>query len=194
MGHYEHSFWPCPPPPPGVVYNQVRHDSYCSGHTTIPPIRVWTLQHLNGNSTSQSARRGIQFSFPVEVNHAPGSYVHSMEILYWGIRNTAGETTAQLERALRVNNTRMKVWVKNKLHILANILPLWKFFWIVLRWGLSTHYYTISTRSVFRPTSEFLYKYFSVYQWLQIQYMALLLSSLKYLSFTVPHLIVLINS
>ena len=45
-----------------------------------------------------------------EVNHAPGSYVYSMGILYGANFNMADRTAGQLESALRVSNACAKAF------------------------------------------------------------------------------------
>ena len=57
-----------------------------------------------------SLHEGVNSLTHAEVNHAPGSYVYSMGILYGANFNMADKTAGQLESALRVSNACAKAF------------------------------------------------------------------------------------
>ena len=56
-----------------------------------------------GKKTVTVCTKGYNSLTHAEVNHAPGSYVYSMEILYGANFNMADRTAGQLKSALRVS-------------------------------------------------------------------------------------------
>ena len=57
-----------------------------------------------------SLHEGVNSLTQAEVNHAPGSYVYSMGILYRANFNMADRTAGQLESTLRVSNACAKAF------------------------------------------------------------------------------------
>ena len=59
---------------------------------------------------ASSLHEGVNSLTQAEVNHAPGSYVYSMGILYGANFNMADRTAGQLESTLRVSNACAKAF------------------------------------------------------------------------------------
>ena len=60
--------------------------------------------------STSSLHEGVNSLTQAEVNHAPGSYVYSMRILYGANFNMADRTAGQLESTLRVSNACAKAF------------------------------------------------------------------------------------
>ena len=71
---------------------------------------AFTMTPLYWPLVSYSLHEGVNSLTQAEVNHAPGSYVYSMGILYGANFNMADRTAGQLESTLRVSNACAKAF------------------------------------------------------------------------------------
>ena len=74
---------------------------------TYPINLMCTCVHTTHNTV---CTKGYNSLTRAEVNHAPGSYVYTMGILYGANFNMADRTAGQLESTLRVSNACAKAF------------------------------------------------------------------------------------